>query len=190
MAPAERRAQLVRCAVGVFAANGFGNAGHAQVAEAAGVSTPTVFLYLPNRQALVDAVLDVVEEYFLRMIAHVIATERGAAARLRGIVHAYAEGIDRDPDYVQVFLCWGAVTHTESWPRYVAFQDRVLAVFENVIRDGITEGEVSAGTDPVLGAHLVAGAATMIAQMKRRRRSPAQVDAFIDALVQGALVER
>ena len=187
---AERRRLLVRSALRVFARNGFGNAGHAQVAKDAGVSTPTVFLYLPNRQALVDAVLEEVDRYFGDFIARAIESEQRAAPRLLAIARAYVDAIDGSPDHVQVFLNWGTVTHDETWPQYAAFQDRILSIFETIIQDGIDRGELPAAADPVLGAHLVMGSANMIAQMKFRGRTRDEIEAFISALIRGALLGR
>ncbi len=43
--PAERRPQLLQCAIRVFARRGLGGAHHAEIAREARVSVPTVFFY-------------------------------------------------------------------------------------------------------------------------------------------------
>ncbi len=185
--PAERRRQLTACAVQVFARYGLGNAGHAQVADEAGVSTPTVFLYLPNRQALIDAALDEVARYLVGMVESAAATERDASAKLLAVMRAFADAIDTDPDCVKVFLNWSTVVRDDTWPQYIEFQDQILDIIERIITDGAACGDIPALVDPVSGAHLVMGSAHMIAQMKFRGRSHDDIDRFITGLLRGAL---
>jgi len=185
--PAERRRQLTACAVQVFARYGLGNAGHAQVADEAGVSTPTVFLYLPNRQALIDAALDEVAAFLVAMVESAAAAETAAGAKLLAVMRAFAATIDTDPDYVKVFLNWSTVVRDDTWPQYIVFQDQILDTLGRIITDGIATGDLPATVDPVSGAHLVMGSAHMIAQMKFRGRSHADIDRFLTGLLRGAL---
>tara|TARA_R110002096_G_scaffold22675_1_gene72654 strand:- start:3076 stop:3705 length:630 start_codon:yes stop_codon:yes gene_type:complete len=185
--PAERRRQLTACAVQVFARYGLGNAGHAQVADEAGVSTPTVFLYLPNRQALIDAALDEVAAFLVAMVESAAATETAAGAKLLAVMRAFAATIDTNPDYVKVFLNWSTVVRDDTWPQYIVFQDQILDTLGRIIIDGVATGDLPATVDPVSGAHLVMGSAHMIAQMKFRGRSHADIDRFLTGLLRGAL---
>ena len=57
LSPDERNRQLMAHAIAVFARRGLGRAGHAEIAERAGVSVATVFNYFNTREDLVDAVL-------------------------------------------------------------------------------------------------------------------------------------
>ena len=54
----ERRNQLLRAGIAKFANKGIDATKHADLARACGVSVPTVFAYFPNRQALVQEILD------------------------------------------------------------------------------------------------------------------------------------
>src|SRR5215510_2353636 len=65
--PTERRAQLLICALRVFARRGLGEARHGEIAKEAGVSVPTVFFYFPTRNELVNAVLDEVERFYIEL---------------------------------------------------------------------------------------------------------------------------
>ncbi|MFT4580933.1 MAG: TetR/AcrR family hemagglutinin/protease transcriptional regulator [Gammaproteobacteria bacterium] len=187
MSPAARRDQLIMCAVRVFARFGIGNAGHAQVADEAGVSTPTVFLYMPNRQALIDCVLSEIDRYLEELIAEAASRSSTASGKLLAVTRAFAHAIDTDPDYVKVFLNWGAVVHEETWPQYVDFQDRILGLLESIIDEGIERGQIPANVNSIWGAHLVMGSANMIAQMKFRGRDQSEINSFLSALVRGAL---
>ena len=187
MAPEERREQLIRCAIDVFAEHGLAGAGHAQVARAANVSTPTVFLYLPNRQALLDAVLGEVSQYLIDMVERARMNGATASDKLMAITQAFADAIDSDPNEVRIFLNWSTVTDSESWPQYIEFQDAILNALADVINHGIERGEVDRAVNPMWGAHIVMGSAHMIAQMKFRGRDRQDIDAFLHTLVDGAL---
>ena len=65
LAAKARRELLLACALRVFARRGIGAAHHAEIAAAAGVSVPTVFVYFPTRAALVEAVLAEVERFYI-----------------------------------------------------------------------------------------------------------------------------
>jgi len=188
--PAERRRQLTQCAVRVFASHGLGNAGHAQVADEAAVSTPTVFLYMPNRQALIDSVLGAVSDYLIEMVDTAASGETGAAAKLLAVMRAFADAIDSDPDHVKIFLNWSTVVRDDTWPEYIEFQDRILDRLETIITDGTDTGELPSSVDPISGAHLVMGSAHMIAQMKFRGRSARDIDEFLTTLLRGAVSGR
>jgi len=71
--PEERRAQLLATALEVFARRGFGRAGHAEIAEAAGVAVSTVFVYFKTREALVGAVLAEVGRFYLELALEIHA---------------------------------------------------------------------------------------------------------------------
>ncbi|MDA0821331.1 MAG: hypothetical protein O3C28_02775 [Proteobacteria bacterium] len=187
MSPAARRDQLIACAVRVFAGYGIGNAGHAQVTDEAGVSTPSVFLYMPNLQALIDCVLSETGRYLEALVAEAAARSSSASGKLLAITRVFAHAIDTDPDYVKVFLNWGPVVHEETWPQYVDFKDRVVARFESIIDEGIERGQIPANVNSIWGAHLVIGSANMIAQMKFRGRAQSEINSILSALVRGAL---
>lgn len=188
MEPAARREQIIAAAIRVFAQRGIGTSSHAQVAAEAGVATATVFLYLPNRQTLIDTVLDTVDDYLVRMVDRAAASQTSAGDRLTAIVQSFAHTIDSDSDYVRVFLNWGAAVTEETWPRYIAFQDRILSRLEQVVLDGISSGEVDPGVNAAWAAHFIMGSGNMIAQMKFRDRSNTEVEEFLNALVRAALM--
>lgn len=55
--PAERQKELFSVGIDAFAERGIGRATHADIAERAKVSVPTVFNYFPNREVLVEMII-------------------------------------------------------------------------------------------------------------------------------------
>ena len=89
--PEERRAQLLEIAIDVFADRGLGAARHAEIAERAGVAVSTVFAYFETREALVDAVLDEVADFFLQAAGRVHGQDKGCVEILREVGDALVD---------------------------------------------------------------------------------------------------
>lgn len=188
LAPDARRAQLLACALKVFARRGLGAARHAEVAAEAGMSVPTVFVYFPTREALVQAVLDEVGRLIHDDVLKPLQREEvPAPAVLRQSALAFAEAIDRYPDHARVWLDWSTSVRDELWPRYLAFQDRVQALLLTTTLRGKAEGSLPADLDAEDAVRLLIGSAYMIAQMKLTGTDTARVRHFIESLVEGFL---
>ncbi len=166
LAPAARRAQLLDCALQAFAAEGLGGAGHAKVAEIAGVSVPTVFHYFPSREALVDAVLDEVERFFTHLATQLHDQPGDTAAKLTAHGLAFLASVDTDPAHIRVWLDWSTAIREHVWPRYLAFQERLVSIVAKSIATGRRSGEIPPQLDPETAARLFVGNAHMAAMMK------------------------
>lgn len=187
LTPIERRAQLLACALRVFARRGLGEARHAEIAKEAGVSVATTFFYFPTRADLVHAVLDEVERFYCAMAEQMHQHLLPAPQVMLNHAKTFADSVDTQPDYARVWLDWSTAIRDEVWPRYLQFQERVVQIVENTIRRGQREGSLSPAIDPSDEAHLLFGSAHMIAQMKFTRQSPEKISRFLDTLVQIAI---
>ena len=165
LSPAARRAQLLDCALAEFAERGLGRAGHARIAEAAGVSVPTVFHYFPTREALVDAVLDQIEDYFVALAEDVYRSEGSTSERLVAHGMAFLAAVDSHPHHVRVWLDWSTAIREHVWPRYLAFQERLVGLVAAAIEDGRASGELPERVEPESAARLFVGNAHMAAVM-------------------------
>lgn len=185
--PAERRAQLLTCALRVFARRGLGEARHAEIAKEAGVSVPTVFFYFPTRTELVSAVLDEVERFYIELAEQVHGRDLPAPQILLQHSIAFAESVDTHPDHARVWLDWSTAIRDQVWPRYLDFQGKLVRILEKTIRRGQRKGTFAADVDPEDAALLGFSAAHMVAQMKFLRRAPEKVERFMRAVVQSVL---
>jgi TetR/AcrR family transcriptional regulator, hemagglutinin/protease regulatory protein len=187
MDPRTRHRQLLSVAMRLCSQEGIGDTNHARVGVAAGVSTPTVFLYFPTRLDLLNAVLDEVELYLLNLVDRSSVEEKTASKKLLSIVGAYSNAIDNDSAYARIFLNWGASGEDKIWQKFLSFQDRLLEKFERIVDDGKKSGEVSRTVNPVWAAHLICGGGTIIAQMKFRGLAASEIEDFFSALVHASL---
>jgi len=187
---AERRAQLLQCAMRVFARRGLGAARHAEIAKEAGVSVPAVFFYFPTREELVTAVLDEVDHFLMKMAEDLHTTEGPAPEVLLAHARAFAASVDTHPDYARVWLDWSTAIREEMWPRYLDFQERIVAVLARTIRRWQNERGAASDVDIDDDARLMVAAAHMVAQMKFTRVPQEKLDHFLRTLVGAALGHR
>jgi TetR/AcrR family hemagglutinin/protease transcriptional regulator len=187
--PAERRAQLVTSALAVFARVGLGSARHADVAAAARVSLPAVFHYFPTRGALVKAVLDTVERFYLDMMGEAVATTREAPARDTLLAHgrAFARSVETHPDHARVWLDWSTAVGDQLWRRYLALSRRVDRQMTAIIRRGQGDGTVATDVIPEDAARLFVAAAYAVVQMKLTGESDAKVERFLLSAVRAVV---
>jgi AcrR family transcriptional regulator len=190
--PAQRRAQLIDAALAAFARVGVGASRHADVAAAAHVSLPAVFHYFPTRDALVKAVLDEVERFYLVMMADAEAATRGAPARetLLAQGRAFARAVDTHPDHARVWLDWSTAVGGQLWRRYLRYSRRIDRGVTATIRRGQAEGDVAADVIAEDAARLFVAAAYAVVQMKVAGSRPAEVERFLGSAARAIVGRR
>src|SRR6516164_5813294 len=78
-----RRAQIVDCAVDTIADMGFAKASVDQIAKRVGVSKGVITYHFPNKEGIVDAIIEKVVAAARAYISPRILAETSAAGRLR-----------------------------------------------------------------------------------------------------------
>lgn len=82
----ERREQILRVALTLFAAKGIEGTGLRQIAERIGVSQPALYHYFPSKDALVDALMAWHKELVHEKQAAVLRRLEGAKSLRQGLV--------------------------------------------------------------------------------------------------------
>jgi TetR/AcrR family hemagglutinin/protease transcriptional regulator len=185
--PADRRQQLLDCAIKAFAARGLGRAAHADVARTAGVSVPTVFAYFKTRAQLVQAVLDGVSGYFDAIADRFHPPTTLAPRALLGHAIAFATSVESDPDYARVLLEWSTAIRDDVWPLFLRWQERMLQRCDATIRQGQREGSIGADIDPESAALMIVGSGWMVIQMSFTGWPSERVQRFLLAQLRGAI---
>ena len=188
--PAERRARLLAHALRVFARRGLAGGRHAEIARDARVSVPTVFVYFPTREALVTAVLDEVERFYVEMVEATLRLDLPAPELLLALAHAFTASVDTEPERARLWLEWGAALREKSWTRYLAFQDQLAKRVAEIVRRGVAEGTLAADVDPEADARIVIAGAPVVVQMKLGQRPAEEVERFVVTLVQATIGRR
>lgn len=188
MARAERRAQILACALTESAARGLGHARHSDVARAAGVAVPTVFHYFRTREELATAVIAEVERLLFEAIVEpCFAAAASAPDALTGILLAFADAIDTHPDHVRVWLGWSTAVDGAWWPAYLRFYERAIGTVSDRIEAGKREGSLDPRLDTGDEARVVVGLAHMIAQMKFANQTRETIERTVRFIVEGYL---
>jgi TetR/AcrR family transcriptional regulator, hemagglutinin/protease regulatory protein len=187
LAPEARRAELMSAALAVFARRGLGEARHAEIAAEAGASVPTVFVYFPTREALVEAVLAEVDSFFLDQARRVHAAAGPADTVLLGHIRAFAASVESSPSYARIWLDWSTAVRDEVWKRYLDFLDRMLAVVRGTLERGQREGTIAKGPDPDDQARLLVGSAHMLALMQFAGSPPDKLEHFFETLMSAVM---
>jgi len=163
--PEERRRLLLTYAVEVFARRGIGRGGHTEIAEMGGVSVATVFNYFKTREALVEAVLDDVENFLISLAEEVYAAEDDPVVAIRTHIRAFLNACEENPSYIKVWLEWSASVRDETWPSYLAFQNRLLEMIAKQVDKGVKKGLLESGLAPKERARWALGNAQMLVSM-------------------------
>jgi TetR/AcrR family hemagglutinin/protease transcriptional regulator len=181
--PAERQARLVHAAIRVFAERGIGAARPVDVANAAGVAESTIFAYFASRDALVSAVLAEVDRFCSEVNDTVLRqVHRPVPDLVVELANAFAESVDSHPHHARVWLDWSTAIRDDVWPRYLEFQERIIAGVSALIRRGQKEGSVAADVNAEDEARMLYGSAQMAAQMQFSGRSAAAVRRFLESM--------
>ncbi len=185
----ERRSQLVQHAVIVAARKGIGRLAHAEVARDAGVAVPTVFAYFENRNALVSAVIEEVERFYVNQYSQSLAKYPSPQDGLRDLMMTYAKSVGTHPQYAQVWLEWSTAVRNEAgiWDSFQNYQETMIARFAKEIRRAQKAGLIDADVSPVDASRLVVATAYTITQLKYTRRRHSSIEKFIDESIKLAL---
>jgi AcrR family transcriptional regulator len=89
-----RRAQIVDCAIDTITEMGFAKASVDQIAKRAGVSKGVITYHFPNKEEIVDAVIEKVVAAGRSYMVPRIMAETSAAGRLRAYIESDLEFID------------------------------------------------------------------------------------------------
>jgi AcrR family transcriptional regulator len=189
----ERKRQIIEAAAALFSRKGFGGTTTRQVAEAAGISEPTIFKHFATKEDLYAAILEakVQTEAILEGVEP--AARRGDdAGVLRALAHGMIQRTQEDPTLMRLLLFSALEGHALS---DLFFQSRVARVDEFLCR--YIGERLKAGAfrpvDPLQAAWNFIGmiAYHLLYQEVFRQKPPAHltteraVDEMVDVFLQG-----
>ena len=182
MQPEERKRQLLRAGVTSFANKGIGGTKHADLARACGVSVPAVFSYFPNREALVNSIL---EEVGAALFANVIEPAQALPEReqrLGATAPLYVQFAVQEPDYVKVWLMWSMHFAPDVQAQYRQFESRVIDALAEMIREG--SSTASPDDDVHDRARMILASSAFLAKMVFDGVSEARRESFVQHVLQ------
>lgn len=184
----DRRAQLLGCALKVFAEHGLDGGNHALIAKEADVSVPTVFFYFSTREKLVDAVLTEVEDNYKRSIKKVRSSKDPAIQVLLDFDKAMFDTLKDYPYNSRIFLEWSIMVRAETWPRFLKLHKTIIKTLANLIKRGQSEGSFRPELVPEDEAYILHASSYSISQMKLLGLGPAKFKSYRKSILQTVLL--
>ncbi|MGB7904678.1 MAG: TetR/AcrR family transcriptional regulator [Steroidobacteraceae bacterium] len=181
-----KRDAVIRTAARAFDERGYHNTSLDDIAAALGVTKPTVYYYVPNKEQLLF-------ECFLAGLDPIRAALRRAEQtagsgrdRLREVIHDYAVAIASDYGW-----CMVRAEHQDLGPELSAqvrsLKSEIDRGIRRLLQTGISDGSIAVA-DPKLAAFAIAGSLNWIAHWYRAGRkltSDEVADAFVQLLEHG-----
>jgi len=168
MGSAERKKQILRSAIRVFALHSYGGATTKMISQEADVAEALIYRYFKNKRALFT---EAVEHSSRRLVVEIRkllgknSDDPGAA--LGAILGYYLDLLERHQDFAKMIF-WVSAELDASDVRkvYLPFQEEALALFINAIVDWQERGLLRADVPPRAAAWMVLGTYQVLALMK------------------------
>jgi TetR/AcrR family hemagglutinin/protease transcriptional regulator len=163
----QRHAQLLMLAIAVAAKKGLGQIVHADLAEEAGIVTPTVFRYFPTRQALVRSIVAEVGQYYRDQSDYFHTEPKDPRQAINNHLTAFAESIDTRYDYAAVWLQWGASVQNDCgiWDMFKEHNAHLIQSVSRTIRQAHQEQHKDIKRSEIRAQNLI-GVAFAITMLK------------------------
>ena len=158
-ATADRRKQILRAAIEVFAERGFHRTRVSDIAKKAGVAYGLIYHYFDSKDAVLNSVFEDNWAVFLKVLRDLRAdVSRPAADRLGKVAELLIDALRIEPAMIQVII--QEVSRSDRFvqpAKFDAFQEAFEGV-RGIIEQGQASGELVAGFDPLVGAFIYFGA--------------------------------
>lgn len=158
-AAADRREQILKAAVEVFAERGFHRTRVSDIAKRAGVAYGLIYHYFESKDHVLNSVFEENWRLFLKVLREIEGDrERRAPDRLASIASLLIEALKITPSIIQVII--QEISRSDRFvleEKVNAFED-AFAVVRSIIEQGQARGEFRASLDPRVGAYCFFGA--------------------------------
>jgi TetR/AcrR family transcriptional regulator, fatty acid metabolism regulator protein len=152
----DKRRQILRAAIAVFARSGYHTSRVADVAKEAGVAYGLVYHYFGSKEDLLETIF---RRTWSRMLEAVEELERsGVPAReqIAGVARIVLGAWEADPDLVRVLV--REVARSPQLGREVDEIAHAFEALERIVTTGQERGELRTDVDPRLAAWILYGA--------------------------------
>ena len=156
------RARILAEATHLFAQNGFGSTSVREVVSRAGVTKPTLYYYFENKEALYIEAVKVQLGLMTELVHNALTAPGPVRSRLSTFVQAYVQVALSNCDGVRLAI---TATHPaiEQRPEIdiMSFHLETLLPMEELIAEGVENGEFRRDVHPRFAVVALLGAATM-----------------------------
>lgn len=144
----ERRNQILKCAVKVFAHSNYQSARVADIAKEAGVSEPAVYKYFPKKETIFLEILEHISERIITFWREEFEKQEDALEILKAMGRTYFNRMIEHPDELKVqFQAISESDNPTIARRLRQDHENYVAFFSKVLRKGIRQGTVRPDLD-------------------------------------------
>lgn len=175
---AERRKQILKAAIEVFAERGFHRTRVSDIAKRAGVAYGLIYHYFDSKDAVLSSVFDENWAVFLKVLREIRdAPDKSAGGKLAAIAELLIDALRIAPALIQVII--QEVSRSDRFieaPKIEAFQE-AFRVVKEIIAEGQRNGEIESDDDPWVMSYLFFGALEAVCTGFLLKAIPCQTEA-------------
>ena len=152
----EKRRQILRAAITIFARSGYHGSRVSDVATEAGVAYGLVYHYFGSKEDLLEAIFRSTWRRMLEAVEELEATTTTAREQVAGVARIVLGAWETDPDLVRVLV--RDVARSPQLGREVDEIAHAFDALERIVRHGQARGELRTDVEPRLAAWVLYGA--------------------------------
>jgi AcrR family transcriptional regulator len=163
----QRRKQILKCAVKIFARSNYRAAKVADLAAAAGVSEALIYRFFPSKKAIFLEILQHMSQRILVSWQDALDKEEDATRALRNMGIGYYDRMQTHPDELRVqFQAISEVSDRDIANRLRQDHEDYMRFIAKVLKKGIRQGTVRRDLDVSMLAFLFDGAGILMNMMR------------------------
>ena len=174
--PPDRRKQILRAAVEVFAERGFHRTRVSDIAKRAGVAYGLIYHYFESKDDVLNSVFEDNWAVFLKVLREIEASDRSSGEKLSAIADLLVDALRIAPALIQVIIQEVSRSDRFAQANKVGAFHEAFAVVGAIISGGQARGEIRPGLDPQVGAILYFGALETVCTAFMLRSIPCTTD--------------
>ena len=163
-----RAPQIIDAAARVFAERGFHGATTQDIADVLGIRQASLYYYFSSKEAALELVCLKGVEGFFEAAKTIAARRESAQKRLISLIGSHLSPLVDRADFVKVFLNERQHLPRESRRRIGRWSRGLERIFEDVIKEGVAEGEFRADLDIRLATLAILGMCNAASSWQRK----------------------
>ena len=155
----DRKKQILKAAVEVFAERGFHRTRVSDIAKRAGVAYGLIYHYFHSKDDVLNSVFEQNWSVFLKVL-HEIERDstKDSSAKLSAIAALLIDALQVAPQTIQVIIQEISRSDRFVLPQKVSAFRNAFSIVHNIIQHGQTIGDIKEDIDPLVSAYMFFGA--------------------------------
>lgn len=167
-----RAPQIIEAAARVFAERGFHGATTQDIADVLGIRQASLYYYFSSKEEALEIVCLKGVEGFFEAGKTIAAGPGSARNRLSLLINSHLSPLIDRADFVRVFQRERQHLPAESRKRIGRWSRGLERIFEDVIKEGIADGEFRADLDPRMATLAILGMCNAASTWYRKENAP------------------